>query len=546
MKSIGIDIGTFSVKVAEVENTRYDFNLINFFEFPLSQIAGTDHQLEIIEILRKVATNYDPAHTRYVIGLAQGDVSVRFKRFPFKERQKILKSVSFELEDEIPLDLDEAIFDAKICQYVGPSMADVLAFAVPEEAVRTSLDRVRECTIDPEILSAEGVALSNLFESWNTAPRQVPLTASSSIKDDLIDLPPAPQTGRLILHLGHSSTLALVYREGALVSVRSLMWGGRDVAAALSQAFSLPIHEGLKVLKGKTFILMNTVGASKDQVLLSQTVSSSLNGLIHELKLSLLDLRSEFHVQLSSIELLGPVSQIQNIGAYLTQALEIPANNFRFEGVAIEASAAVATGLAIEGLKRPRNPAINFRKGPFARKNLNFHLLVEKWKKTAAIATAALLLFFVYSVSRDTLASRLADKADESLLAQGKSIAGLKGESQIERYIKTQKTKIKNREVLAQLDGVNSALDVLAHLAEKFPIGEGESASKLNLDVQHVSIHNEDFIIEGKVQNSQSVNVIEQSLKQVAVAESVKRATPAHPINGPGTAFAFHARVSRQ
>jgi hypothetical protein len=91
---------------------------------------------------------------------------------------------------------------------------------------------------------------------------------------------------------------------------------------------------------------------------------------------------------------------------------------------------------------------------------------------------------------------------------------------------------------------VSSALDLLASLSQKIPTNQKGAAGKVNLDVRHFSLHNEDLIIEGKVQNPGSIATVESAVKQVG--ENVRRQSPAHVIDGPGTAFGLHARVSRQ
>ena len=112
MKIFGVDLGTYSVKVAEMDVTARGYVLSGFHEFALSLDPQKDKSLEVIEALRKLSAASDPSNTKWVLGVSQSNVSVHFNRFPFKERQKILKSLAFELEDEIPLDIDETIFDA--------------------------------------------------------------------------------------------------------------------------------------------------------------------------------------------------------------------------------------------------------------------------------------------------------------------------------------------------------------------------------------------------------------------------------------------------
>lgn len=554
MKSIGIDIGTYSVKVAEVDSNRSETVISNFAEFPLSAVPNADHQLEIIEILRKITEQYDPATTRFTVAVPQNGVASRFKRFPFRERQKILKSLAFELEDEIPLDIGSAIFDGKICAYVG-NATEVMALACPESSIREAIERTREGGVDPEIVSTETAALANLFERWEQPAITLVEAPQINLPEGVQPPPLEKKIVRAILHLGHSRSQLLVYRENALVATRNILWGGAEIAQSLAKAFSLPYGEAVKILQTKSFVLMSAQGASRDQILLSKTVSDVVDLLTRELKLTMIDIQSELNVEFRTLELLGGVSYIQNLAPYLTQSLEMPVNifhvfeffNIRFERTPrAEGASSVAIGLAIEGLKRPRNPAVNFRKGAFARQNNSLNLFWEKWKPAFQTAMVALVLLFIYGVIRDTLATDLAIRADEVLTEQGKAIAGARSTSQIERYIRTQNLQIKNREVLAQLDNVNASLDILARLAEKLPVNENVRGQKVTLDIRHLSIINDELVIEGKVQNRDHLAVVESSLKQVAVPESVKAGRPTKTIEAPGTAFAYRAKVKRQ
>src|SRR6185312_10464049 len=130
--SVGIDIGTYSVKVAKVRSTNRGYECIGTSEYPLSQDPNKDTQIEIIEIIRDIHTRYGEDSPRIVIGAHQYEVSWRRREFPFKERHKILKSLPFELEDDIPFSSDNSVFDAKITHLIG-NKAEVLAVACPKE-----------------------------------------------------------------------------------------------------------------------------------------------------------------------------------------------------------------------------------------------------------------------------------------------------------------------------------------------------------------------------------------------------------------------------
>lgn len=560
MKTLGIDIGTYSIKVAELEVTSSSYTLSNFFEFPLSTDPSRDRGLEIIETLRNLSSQYDPANTRWVIGLAQNQVSLHFKRFPFRERQKILKSLAFELEDEIPLNIDDTIFDAKISEYVGPS-ADVLTVAAPKEAVKEILGLAKDGGFDPDIVSTEGLAFANCFENFMAAPQEV--SPSLREAEDATAIATAAvvsgaRAARVVLNIGHTRTLMLVYREGALIAARSIMWGGGDIVEAISRVFSIPTVEAVKVLQTKSFILMNSAGASRDQLVMSQTVSDAIDNLMREMRLTLLELKANFNLDYRQIELFGGVSQVQNIGAYVTQALEIPANighhlqahrQIRFQTTPhIEAVSAQAIGLALEAVKKPRNPAINLRKEEFARENKTMKLFWERWKTAVQVASVAFLILVAWSVLRDSTAGTLIEAVDQRLSDMASNLAGLKGsqasDTGVSGYIRKQKTLIKNRESLMQLENYTSAMDVLAKLAEKLPVQTPASPGR-GIDLSHLTIDNDTLVIEGRFQGDLAKR-IESALNEVARPKSVIKQPTGSVPPGPGTPFAYKMKVNRK
>lgn len=552
MKILGVDLGSYSVKVAELEPGTKGFTLTNFFEFPLSTEPHADRNLQIIEALRGLAANYEPSNTRWIVGIPQHRVSVHFKRFPFRERPKIQKSLAFELEDEIPLDVDETVFEFKIVEYVGPS-ADVLTLASPKDAVREVLNLAKDCGFDPEIVSVEGLALNNNFQPWNASPPEVSpdLRGPTMIDNAGLQREQPPSYSRLRLHLGHARSILLVYRDSSLVATRSILWGGADIAAEIARTFNVPTFEAMKILIEKSFILMNSTGATPDQVRLSQAVSGQVDFLLKELKLTLIELRTAFNLAYSEIELTGGASQVQNIGAYITQGLEIPANAntqvlSRFAtrltlNTHIEAVAPVAVGLAIEGLKRPRNPAVNFRKDEFGRENLTLKRYWETWRVPAQVGLGAFAVFFFYSVIRDSIASGLNSSADEKVTEAATKSAGLKGssanESNIRKYIKTQKTLLANQQALGQLDAYTSAMNILAKLSEKLP---AKASPGQGFDITFFELENDEMTIKGHTQNAALVPQIKRALGDLAQAKSFADA-PADP-----GGFAFKLKVNRK
>lgn len=549
MKSLGIDIGSSSIKVVEMQSTTKGFQVSQFFEHVLSTNPQSDAELEIIEYLRDLLARYDHSQTHFIMGLRQDRVAVRNKFFPFSDRIKIFKSLAFELEEDLPFSSDNAVFDAKVIRTVGGG-AEVLAVAAPKVHVQNIIDRAKDIGIEATLISAEGMAFGNLFERWNEPP---PTTVSNPQNYDISEYKPVRHV-KLVLNIGHTRTLVCAIEGSSVIGVRSLLWGGKNIAEAIAKKYEIPYVEALRELQTKAFILTNKQGATFDQVTFSETIAKCVREMTRDLQLSILEFKSEFNAEIMNIGLTGGTAQIQNLGPFLTQALEIPANRLAIldtiPNVAFERSQAnsaklgVAIGLAIEGLKKPRNPAINFLRGEFARQNHQFKAIWEKWGHTAKLATAALLVLFVYSYMREDFAISLADRSQEVLKTQAKNVANLKGknatEAGIKKYIRENKKRAADLKTLASVANMNSALDIMKKVTDAAP-----AKNAVTLDVRTFNIRDTHVTLEGYVNTPQELSLLQKSLSNITSDGQIKNQTPGLGTLPGRQAFSFSFNVDR-
>lgn len=549
MRSIGIDIGSSSIKVVEVLTTSKGFQVTQCFERPLGINAAHDQEIEIIEFLREISGKFDPSQTRYCLALRQDQVSIRNKIFPFNDRMKISKSLAFELEEDIPFSGENSVFDAKIVRTLGNS-AEVLACAAPKHHIRTILQRCTDAGISPALISTEGTAFANIYEKWNEAPPALPTPDSSLLEGESR----AERDVHLTLNMGHTRTLVCAFEGNSLIGVRTILWGSKNIAEGVSKKYEIPYLEALKEVQTKAFILTNKQGATFDQVTFSETIAKSVRELVRDLQLSILEFKSEFNAIISQVGLTGGASNIKNLGPFLTQQLEVPVNkvypldmipNVLFEkNTKTDTTFGLALGIAIEGLKKPRNPAINFLKGEFAKQNHLARNLWDKWGPTLKTAAAAIVVFFIYSMMRETFSMELADRAEEALKTQAKNVAKLSGkkatEANIKKYIRENKKRAADLKTLGSVASMNSALEILKKINDATP-----AKNVLTLDVKKLHVQDNEVSIEGYVTNKSEVSVLQQSLGNLASDGKVNtRESQLQPTTGK-TAFSFNFKVDR-
>jgi general secretion pathway protein L len=547
MKSVGIDIGSSSIKVVEVISGAKGVSVSHFVEKPIGHNPAHDPELEIIEFLRELFVSYDPTSTKIVLGLRQDRVSVRNKLFPFSDRQKILKSLPFELEEDLPFSNETAVYDAKVVRLLG-NTAEVVACATPKLRVGGALQTMSDANIEISILSPEGIALANCFERWDDP---IPTLPARSVEMEM------QQPERLLtiqVHIGHTRTLVGAYENNLLIDSRTILWGAKNVAESIARRYEIPMVEAMVEMQTKAFILPSKEGASYDQIVFSDTIANQVKDLAKELKISILEFKADFNGVVQTVSVSGGGSQILNLHAYLTQLLELPVNkssclaqfsHLGFEKTAkIEAVIGVALGLAIEGLKKPRNPAVNFLRGEFARQNLAFKIFWERWAPVLKTGLAAFVILVVYAMVRENLSGALADRTDTVLKTQAKVSAKLplkmQNESGIKKYIRQQKQRALELKALSSVAHMNSALDVLHRLNDTVP-----AKNAVTLNVRQLTIQDDNVHIEGTVRSPRELTLLQQALAQ-ASSNGHADAVPSRIVAPPGsTPFAFNLHVDR-
>jgi general secretion pathway protein L len=216
MRSIGIDIGEYSVKIVELIQNKKNISLNQIQEKLLNPNGSPqDRELETIEFMRAFMASGDFSNARFVMAVRQDKVTSRFKTFPFSDKNKIQKSLSFEMEEDIPFDTDACVFESKVVRTQGPT-ADIIASAIPKQHVEKIIALASDFGIELHCVSIEGLAFSNLVEDWDHSPPDV----KGDFSLDVADQP--KKNLKVILNIGHRKTLFTAFENNRLIFNRSL------------------------------------------------------------------------------------------------------------------------------------------------------------------------------------------------------------------------------------------------------------------------------------------------------------------------------------
>ncbi len=550
MRSIGIDIGTFSAKVCVVDANKKGLFVERFHERILVSTNPFDRNIEVIEFLRTELAGEDPLQIKFVGAISQDLVSIHTKVFPFKDRIKIFRSLPFELEEETPFNPDDTIFDGRLVRFEA-AQAEVLACACPKDTIKACLQLLSDSGISPHLLTPEGIAFANHFEKWM---EPIPVVAAIHDPSAPSELPIPPRQCEAMIQIGHTKTLLLVYEETKIVDIRCLSWGGDNIAKAIQEKYNITYSEALKQLQGNAFILTSHDNATPDQIFFSNVIADTVKELVRELRLVLMEIQATSNVVIQSMGITGGVSRLQNLAPFLTQGLELPINKFsilnqypniHFEVTPeIDASIGIAMGLAIEGLRKPRNPAVSFLRGEFTVQSHALKNFVDTWGTALKFAAFGVVLLYVYASFRDSMATTMVEEATTVMTDQASALAKLKGskasEASIEKFISDKRKTIKELKEVETFVGMNSALEILKKINDASP-----GRSTLRMEVRKMQIKDSLVHMEGYVSSVRETEMLQQSLKSLAKDLKIKSVPVQFSLPPGKVGFGFEFNVDR-
>ena len=492
---------------------------------------SADKKILIIDALRKIAHHYRDQKVFFSLAVRQELITVRYKSFPFKERHKIIKSLPFQLVDDVPFDHNEAIYEAKFIATIG-KITEVLAFICPKEHIREILSLVTDVGINPKMVTAQGAATANLISTWNEPPAELTSSLYATGEDELSLFDMRDASG--VLEIGHEKTLFSTYIDKNLIQTHSLYFGGLHIIKNLMKKYGISEPEAMTILIEKGFILTSSLEAetevSSDQRIFSDTIRESFQYLIVTLKRILLSLSSKQKITFNHIYLLGGTSGLTNIDGYLSEQFNIACSllNHSYDhqsAVKLPAkSSATAIGVAIEALRRPRNPPVNFRKNDFAFQDKSFNKFWRAYRYSFKILAASIAIFFIYTVIRGNLTSNLSDVGYDALATQAKS-PGINlrkaSPASIQRFIQKKRREIKNKQDLSAIVTISTALDTMTLISRQF-IEKKQGI----VEVQRLSIQSNKVQIEGEMSRQNQRLLIQNSLKKMAQNGKVQPITP--------------------
>ncbi|MDX2445773.1 MAG: type II secretion system protein GspL [Desulfobacterales bacterium] len=158
-KILGLDIRRDAVSAVVVKSGMSGSWIESYARVSFS-VKEASFEEELKRSLESISGQIDIAHAVCVVALPAVDVTYRNLKAPFKEIKKVRQVLPFELETDLPYQVEDIVFDFNLLDNpLEPDTPQLFAAAIEKQRIAVLLDLLNSFKIEPDILTIGGYAM---------------------------------------------------------------------------------------------------------------------------------------------------------------------------------------------------------------------------------------------------------------------------------------------------------------------------------------------------------------------------------------------------
>ena len=467
---LGLDLGSHTLKGVIVETTYRGATVKSYFTAPVPPDGERLDRLKaaLPLLIEQGAALVDSV----VISLPGTTLATHPIALPFSDPKKIESTLAFEVESQLPYDLDDAVYDHQV-GVSDEKGAQLLVGVARKTELKPTLDVLKEAKLDPRIVTHAGLVYQNLIA---TLP-------GTTVEGD---------AAVAVLDLGHERCSLAIGKPGGNVEfARTFAGGGWSLTKALSNEFKISLADAQAWKEEHGAVGTEVVGAEAERA--SGAFMRALQPVLRDLRSSLKSYNARSnHRTVGVLLLCGGTSKLRGLAEQLgtdlnlpTKPLELPAETREIIGVG-KPEAAQAYALALRGnATGAKAPRFNLRRGEFAFKS-DFDFASDKLGQIAAFAVVLFVLLIASGIVRNSVLERREKQVDAVLCDVTQRILG-----KCEKDFTIALSLLKGQESPAAGIPPRTAATLLAELTSHVPPDMKVTFDKVVIDLDRISLSSE-------------------------------------------------------
>ena len=348
---VGLDIGSHSIKLAEIEQNKKGRFLKNFGVIglpPEAIVEGSIKEMEAVSsAIKDLYKNLRIKNRNVATSISGYSVIVKKISVAKRDESELEKTIHDEAEQYIPFDINDVNLDYELLLHGGEAeeeagkgasdLMDVMLVAAKKDIVEDYVSLLQLSGLNPAVLDVDAFALQNAFEI--------------SVEE--------PRGSYALVNVGAGELGINAIKNGVSIFTRDSSYGGDQITEAIVSQFKVSQEEAEKIKLGGTKV------EEKDRGLLEEIFTSVISGWVQEIKRALDFLSTTYPDEsIEKILVSGGSCRIGGFQKYLELETDIPVEEMNpFANLVINErlfdpkylsymapQAAVAIGLALRSI----------------------------------------------------------------------------------------------------------------------------------------------------------------------------------------------------
>ena len=298
---IGVDIGSHSIKIVDIQDSQKGMVLKNFGMIGLPQdsiMEGSIKEMEIVSsALKNLLQNLKIKNKNVATSISGYSVIVKKITISKREEGGLEKSIQREAEQYIPFDINDVNLDFQILpsekegtEEEKEELMDVLLVAAKKDMVEEYISLLRLTDLNPMVLDIDAFALQNAFEISNHE-----------------------QSGcHALVNIGAQQLTINVIKDGVSMFTRDSSYGGSQITSEIQQKLNISYQEAEMIKLGAKPL------ETEKKPIIEEIFSSTVTKWAQEIKRALDFVATTLiDVKVENVLLSGGSSLIKGFSKYL-------------------------------------------------------------------------------------------------------------------------------------------------------------------------------------------------------------------------------------
>ena len=228
-RSVGLDIGSSSVKLMELElDAKTDkYRLVSFGIKELPPEAIVDGAVmntnAVVDAIRELVNKHRIKTKDAVVSVSGNSVIIKRINLPAMTVEELEESILWEAEQYIPFDINDVNIDVQILDDAtdDPGQMEVLLVAARKELVNEYQSLIQQAGLRPAVVDVDAFAVANMFElNYERSMGSIAL-----------------------VNVGSSNVNIHVLRDGISMFTRDIGMGGRQFTEEIQRTLNISYEE---------------------------------------------------------------------------------------------------------------------------------------------------------------------------------------------------------------------------------------------------------------------------------------------------------------